>query len=66
MANYIGESLAVNPQMRFEPSRVGEVTQYVANIGKARALLNYNPNTPLREGIRKAVQWSLDWWERHP
>lgn len=66
MAKYIGESLAVNPQMRFEPPRVGEVTQYVANIGKARALLNYNPSTPLREGIRKAVQWSLDWWEHHP
>jgi UDP-glucose 4-epimerase len=66
MANYIGESLAINPQVRFEPPRVGEVTQYVANIGKARALLNYNPTTPLREGIRKAVPWSLDWWERHP
>jgi nucleoside-diphosphate-sugar epimerase len=66
MANYIGESLAINPQVRFEPPRIGEVTQYVANIGKARALLNYNPTTPLREGIRKAVQWSLDWWEHHP
>jgi nucleoside-diphosphate-sugar epimerase len=66
MANYIGETLSVNPQMRFEPPRVGEVTQYVANIGKARALLNYNPTTPLQEGIRKAVHWSLDWWEHHP
>jgi UDP-glucose 4-epimerase len=50
--------------MRIEPPKVGEVTHYVANIGKARALLNYNPTTPLREGIHKAVAWSVDWWER--
>jgi UDP-glucuronate 4-epimerase len=66
MANYIGETLGVHPKMRFEPPRVGEVTQYVANIGKARALLDYNPATPLQEGIRKSVAWSLDWWEKHP
>ncbi len=66
MADYIGETLGVHPEMRFEPPRVGEVTQYVANIGKARALLNYNPTTPLREGIRKSISWSLDWWEKHP
>lgn len=29
--------------MTVEPSRVGEVTHYVANIGKARALLDYTP-----------------------
>ncbi len=66
MADYIGESLGVQPEMRFEPPRVGEVTQYVANIGKARALLDYNPTTPLRDGIRKSVSWSLDWWGKHP
>jgi UDP-glucose 4-epimerase len=66
MANLIGETLGVSPEIHFEPPRVGEVTQYVANIGKARALLGYNPASPLREGIHKAVAWSLDWWERHP
>jgi UDP-glucuronate 4-epimerase len=54
--------------MTIRPSQVGEVTHYVANVGKARALLDYNPQTPLREGIRKAVAWSLEWWgeERNP
>lgn len=66
MAGYIGETLGVNPEMHFEPPRVGEVTQYVANIGKAHALLDYTPATPLRDGIQKAVTWSLDWWEKHP
>lgn len=47
------------------PSRTGEVTRYIANIGKATALLGYRPSTPLREGIGKAVPWCLDWWAQH-
>lgn len=66
MAEYIGEALGKKPNMRIEPSRVGEVTHYVANIGKARAILDYTPQTPLREGIQKAVTWSLAWWASHP
>lgn len=66
MAEYVGEAFGVTPDMRFEPSRVGEVTHYVANIGKARALLGYEPETPLREGIGRAVAWSRDWWAGHP
>lgn len=63
MAQYIGEALALEPDITIEESRVGEVTHYVANIGKARALLNYNPQTSLKEGIQKAVAWSTAWWD---
>ena len=66
MAGYVGEALKVKPNIKFKPARVGEVTHYVANIGKARSRLGYNPQTPLREGIHKAVAWALDWWEKHP
>jgi len=62
MAEYVGESLGMAPKVTVEESRVGEVTHYVANIGKAHALLGYSPQTPLREGIRKAVEWSTAWW----
>ncbi len=64
MAQFIGEALGIEPNMTLEPARVGEVTHYVANVGKARALLGYNPQIPLREGIHKAVKWSMDWWQR--
>lgn len=64
MAQYVGEALGEEPDMTVSESRVGEVTHYVANIGKARALLNYDPQTPLREGINKAVGWCTDWWDR--
>lgn len=64
MAQYVGEALGEEPDMTVSESRVGEVTHYVANIGKARALLNYDPQTPLRLGIDKAVAWCTDWWDR--
>ena len=66
MAEYIGEALGSKPKIHIQPARLGEVTHYVANIGKARALLGYNPQTPLNEGIRRAVSWCLDWWASHP
>lgn len=66
MARFIGEELGKTPDMTIEPARVGEVTHYVANVGKARALLDYHPQIPLREGIRRSVAWSMDWWAKHP
>lgn len=60
MAEYVAECLGVTPDLTVEPSRVGEVTHYVANISKARSLLGYDPRTPLQEGIRKAVDWGRE------
>jgi UDP-glucose 4-epimerase len=66
MARLVAESLGVQAEIAYQPSRVGEVTHYVANIGKAAALLGYRPATTLREGIPKAVAWCLDWWDQQP
>ncbi len=65
MANFIGDALGIEPDMTIEPSRVGEVTHYVADITKAGALLGYEPQTSLPQGIVKAVAWSLDWWAKN-
>ena len=65
MAKFIGEELGKEPNMTVEPSRVGEVTHYIANIGKARAMLDYTPTTPLREGIKKTVAWAMAYWQEH-
>jgi len=65
MTNYISKALGITPEVSITPSRVGEVTHYIANIGKASTLLGYKPGTSLREGIPKAVAWCLDWWAKH-
>ncbi len=42
-----------------QPTQPGDVPQTYADISKARRLLNYNPQTPIEEGIRKFVRWFL-------
>lgn len=57
LVQLIGAALGKEPDMHLGPTLVGEVTHYVANISKARRLLDYNPQVPLGEGIRRAVAW---------
>ncbi|HEU4329328.1 MAG TPA: NAD-dependent epimerase/dehydratase family protein [Roseiflexaceae bacterium] len=62
MAELVAEALGVEPQIKVEPAkRVGEVTRYVADISRAQELLEYTPQVPLDEGIRRAVAWSREW-----
>jgi UDP-glucose 4-epimerase len=65
LATFIGDALGVTPNITLAPVRTGEVTRYIANIGKATALLGYRPTTSLDEGIHKAVAWAMDWWDSH-
>jgi UDP-glucose 4-epimerase len=55
--NIVSLALKKEPKVTFEPSRVGEVTRYVADIRKARELLGYNPQVPLSSGLIRAVEW---------
>ena len=52
--------------MTLAPSLLGEVTHYVADLSKARALLGYDPRVPLDEGIARAVAWFREHREAHP
>ncbi|MGI9107701.1 MAG: GDP-mannose 4,6-dehydratase [Pyrinomonadaceae bacterium] len=40
-----------------QPMQPGDVPQTFADISKARALLGYNPQTGIEEGIRRFVAW---------
>jgi UDP-glucose 4-epimerase len=57
LVNLISLSLQKEPNLRYEPTREGEVTRYVADIAKARDLLGYEPQTPLTAGVPLAVKW---------
>ena len=58
-AQLIGDALGVEPEIAQAPPLVGEVTRYVADLGKARSLLGYQPLVPLEEGVPRAVEWFL-------
>jgi UDP-glucose 4-epimerase len=65
-AELIAGELAVDPQVTIAPSLLGEVTHYVADVRKARELLDWEPKTPLADGIPKAVGWFREWRAAHP
>jgi len=51
------KELDSHAQVDRRPSQPGDVPQTFADIGKARHLLDYNPQTQIEEGIHKFVQW---------
>lgn len=57
LVNIASLVLGKEPQVRYEPSRVGEVTRYVADISMARQLLGYEPEVPLSAGLPRAIAW---------
>ena len=57
VAETVRERLGAGNQIHVGAVRTGEVVQYVADIGKAREKLHYEPRVPFREGIERTVQW---------
>lgn len=57
VVNILSLAIGKPANVHFEPSRPGEVTRYVADIGKARELLGYEPKTPLSAGLPLEVEW---------
>ena len=57
LAEKIIELTGSDSQINIEPSRTGEIMQYVADISRAQELLDFAPQTPFDQGIEKAVEW---------
>jgi UDP-glucuronate 4-epimerase len=45
--------------LRFLPDQPGDMHITYADIGRARRILEYQPTTPIEEGIRRFVAWFL-------
>jgi nucleoside-diphosphate-sugar epimerase len=52
LAEITGASVAA----RYEPARSGDVRDSLADLGRARSLLGYEPAVPLREGLVRTVE----------
>ena len=46
--------------IEYGPNRAGDIPHSLASIEKAKALLGYNPQFSLQEGLKEAVSW---YWE---
>jgi len=41
----------------YAQNRVGDIPHSLASIDKAKALLNYQPQFSMKEGLKEAVKW---------
>ena len=63
LVGYLKEFLSVyNPKIadvpiNYGPNRAGDIPHSLASIDKAKALLGYNPQFSLQEGLKEAVDW---------
>ncbi len=64
VVNLIALTLHKEPDVRYEPTRPGEVARYVADITKARSLLGYEPQVPLTRGLPRGIEWAKSWRSR--
>lgn len=60
LAEAIDERTPNTSEIRVEPSRNGEVKQFVADISKVSKLLGYSPAYSLADGLTETVDWYLD------
>ena len=66
LVSYIKELLAEydlkikNIEVKYGPTRVGDIPHSLASIEKAKKLLGYNPQYSLHSGLREAIKW---YWE---
>ena len=61
----VGEAVGVTPELEFHAMQPGDVDVTYADISKARALLGYEPQTTLAEGLRQFVAWQRQAREVH-
>ncbi len=57
LVKWIGEELAVEPEIEYLPDQPGDVPITFADVSKAERLLGYSPKVSIREGIRRFVAW---------
>ena len=63
LVDYLKEFLSVydpkiaNVAIEYGPNRVGDIPHSLASIDKAKALLGYDPQFSLQQGLKEAIDW---------
>jgi UDP-glucose 4-epimerase len=53
----LNDLLGTNIEPVYEPARAGDVRHSVADVAKARTLLEYTPAVSLRDGLARVLEW---------
>ncbi len=57
LVQWLAEELAVQPRIESLPDQPGDVPITYADVSKASRMLSYAPRIPIREGLRRFVDW---------
>ncbi len=57
LVQHLENALGMKALLRFLPNQPGDMEVTYADISRARRLLGYNPQKPIREGIRLFAEW---------
>lgn len=57
VADMIKEKTGASSRIIIKESRTGEVTNFIADITKAKRLLGYDPKISIQEGIKRSFDW---------
>lgn len=60
LAREIDDQTPNSAEIRIEPTRNGEVGEFIADISAAKKLLGYSPSYGLEAGLSETVDWYLD------
>jgi UDP-glucose 4-epimerase len=53
----VGDLCGVTPDPEHTPPREGDILRSEADVTLARDLLGFRPQVPIREGLRRTVEW---------
>jgi UDP-glucuronate 4-epimerase len=57
LVHLLAELLEVEPRIDYLPDQPGDVPITYADVSKAHRLLGYSPKVPIREGLKRFVDW---------
>ncbi len=62
----IAEAMDITPEIEQLPTQPGDVTRTYADISKAKRLLDWEPETPIDEGLQNFADWVKAYYEDRP
>jgi UDP-glucuronate 4-epimerase len=65
LISIIEEELDRKAEKNYLPLQPGDVPETYADIEKAREMLNFNPKTSIRKGVKEFIAWYRDYYEVH-
>ena len=54
-------NLGIKAKIKLKPLQKGDMVETFANISRAQTELDYNPQTTLKAGLKKFVNWYIDY-----